>query len=330
MAMFGVLWPLVRQAVGLYWLLVKIVLPVMVLTRLAVEAGLIEILAPLLAPLMTLMGLPPELGFAWVTCLLVGIWAGAAAAFAVVPIESLTAAQVTIFASLMLFTHALPIEQRICQKAGPGIWATSMLRLVGAVVYGMILYHIHRATGWLSEPAQALWVPAGTDPSWAAFARDAAETLGWMFVILLGLVILLRIMEVSGITRRLNVLLSPLLRLTGISRDATPLTMVGLLLGLSYGGGLIIQQARQGHLKPRDVFLSVSLMGLSHSLIEDTLVVVSMGADLMAVLVGRVVFSLLVVAVLARALAFVSDARFFRYLFSRPVAAEQPDTVATR
>lgn len=325
--MLRALWPLLRQAVGLYWLLIKIVLPVMVLTRLAVEAGIVDVLAPLLAPLMTLMGLPPELGIAWVTCLLVGIWAGAAAAFTVVSADSLTAAQVTVFASLMLFAHALPIEQRIAQKAGAAFWATTALRLLAAVAYGMILHNVCRATGWLSEPVNALWVPIGEDPGWVAFVWDTAQSLAWMFVILVGLVILLRVMEVSGLTRLLTVVVSPLLRLAGIGRPAVPLTMVGLLLGLSYGGGLIIQQAREGRLNARDVFLSVSLMGLLHSVVEDTLVVVSFGADLVSVLVGRVVFSLLVVVVLARAVALMPDASFFRFLFDRRIAGGRPDLV---
>jgi hypothetical protein len=327
MSSVQVLWPLLREAVGLYWLLIRIVVPVLLLTRLAVEAGLIEILAPLFAPLMILMGLPPELGFAWATCLLVGIWAGAAAAFAIVPAEAMTTAQVTIFASVMLIAHALPIEQRIAQKAGPGFWATSGLRVIAAILYGMILNHLFRATGWLSEAASPLWVPSSTDPSWAAFAGDTAQSLMWMFVILLGLVLLLRGMEAAGITRWLKASLSPLLRVAGISASATPLTTVGLLLGISYGGALIIQEARAGHLSARDVFLSVSLMGLSHGLIEDTLIVVAFGADLTSVLVGRVVFSLALVFLLARAISRVPDATFFRFLFNRATALREPGPV---
>ena len=191
----------------------------------------------------------------------------------------------------------------------------------------MILHNVCRATGWLSGPVNALWVPTGEDPGWGAFVWDTAQSLAWMFVILVGLVILLRLMEVSGLTHRLTAVLSPLLRLAGIGRPAVPLTMVGLLLGLSYGGGLIIRQAREGRLNARDVFLSVSLMGLLHSVVEDTLVVVSFGADLVSVLVGRVVFSLLVVVVLARAVALMPDASFFRVLFDRRIAGGRPDLV---
>lgn len=315
-AIIEILWSLLREAAGLYWMIVRIVLPVMVLTRIAVELGLIEALAPLFAPLMTLVGLPPELGFAWVTCLAVGLWAGAAAAFTLLPPDALTTAQMTVFCTLMLFAHALPIEQRIIQKAGPGLVATTALRLVAALVFAAILHQIYRSTGWLGEPIDPLWVPASTDPGWAGFARAAAGSLAWMFVILLGLVALLRLMEAIGLTRRLTALLAPVLRVAGISPAATPLAMVGLLLGLAYGGGLIIREARKGHLAARDVFLTTALMALAHSLIEDTLLVVALGADLTSVLVGRVVFSIALVAVIARLVAVMPDRAFFRFLYS--------------
>ncbi|MBA4611142.1 nucleoside recognition protein [Stappia taiwanensis] len=307
---------LLRDALSLYWVLVRIVLPVMVLTRVAIELGVVELLAPLFSPLMALLGLPPELGIAWATGVLTGVWGGAVALFALVPADQLTTAQVTVFSTLILFAHALPIEQRIVQKAGPGLVVTSLSRLLGGFLCGLILHLIFQATGWLQDPVVPHWVPAGSETGWGAFALETAEALGWMFVILLALVILMRLMEKIGVMRWLTKALSPVLRLTGIGPDAAPLTMVGLLLGLSYGGGLIIREARKGHLGARDVFLAAMFMGLCHSVIEDTLIVVALGADLTSVLVGRVVFSILAVAVIAKCLALVPDRRFFRYLFN--------------
>ena len=180
-----------RDAITLYWLLVRIVLPVMLLTKVAVEFGVIELLAPVFAPLMLLLGLPPELGFAWVTGILVGLWGGAVALFAIVPVAELTSAQVTIFMSLVLFSHALPIEQRIVQKAGPSFLITSAMRLVAGLIYGLFLHAIFHYTGWLQEPVAPHWIPAGSDSGWGAFFRETLEALFWMFLILLGLVAVL-------------------------------------------------------------------------------------------------------------------------------------------
>src|SRR5690625_247830 len=311
------------DAVTLYWLLVRIILPVMLLTKVAVEFGIIELLAPLFAPLMLLLGLPPELGFAWVTGILVGLWGGAVALFAVVPVAELTTAQVTVFMSLVLFSHALPIEQRIVQKAGPSFLITSAMRLLGGLLYGLILHTVLQSMGWLQDPVAPHWVPTGSDPGWGAFFLETLEALFWMFLILLGLVIGMRLLEWSGVMRLLRIALTPILRLAGIGPAAAHLTMVGLLLGLAYGGGLIIREAQQGHLDARDIFLATSFMGLAHSLIEDTLIAVALGADLTSVLVGRVIFSIIVVALLARLLDLVPDRTFFRYLFRSAAPMER-------
>jgi hypothetical protein len=75
--------------------------------------------------------------------------------------------------------------------------------------------------------------------------------------------------------------------------------MIGLTLGIAYGGGLIIHQAKSGSVPPRDLFFSITLMGLSHSLIEDTMLMIMVGAHISGVLLARIVFSLAAVAVIA-------------------------------
>ncbi|MBC2887350.1 nucleoside recognition protein [Ochrobactrum sp. CM-21-5] len=332
LAVFGM--AILRETIGVYWTLVKIMLPVMVLTQLAIEAGLIKAISPAFAPIMHLVGLPPEAGFVWAMNLLVGVWSGAVVMFAVLPVDTLTAAQVTVLGSLFLFAHALPIEQRIVQKAGPRFIVSTLIRLGGGLVFAWGINLISSRTGWLTEPVAPSWVPGHYDSSWSGFVTDTASTLIWIFVVLLGLVAVLKTMDALDMTRFLNMLLSPLLRFLGIARDAAPLTVVGLVLGLSYGGGLIIREAQRGHLPPRDVFLASSFMGLCHSLIEDTLIVVALGANIYVVLFGRLFFSVVLIAILARLLRRTSDTVFFRFLYqnalhrkSQPrygATAEQP------
>lgn len=66
--------------------------------------------------------------------------------------------------------------------------------------------------------------------------------------------------------------------------------VIGVMLGLSFGAGLLIQEARTGKLKPRDALLAISFLGLCHSLIEDTLLIMLLGADLSAILWAAPVF----------------------------------------
>ena len=299
-----------------YLILVRVLLPVMVLTRVAVELGAVAWLGPLFAPLMAGVGLPGEAGLAWLTAGLVGIWPGVAALFTVLSVEALTTAQVTIFSALVLFAHSLPVEQRIVQQAGPGLVATTILRLGGGFLFAWILHGLFSATGWLSAPAAPHLVPAASDPGWLAFALSTAESLAWIFVFLVALLALMKILEVTGIMRWLTAALAPMLKLCGIGPAAAPITIVGLLLGIAFGGGLIIREARRGGIGPRDIFLATVLMGCAHSLIEDTLVLMAIGADGLTLSLGRIVFSVLFVAVIARVIARIPDRIFARYLYN--------------
>lgn len=310
-----------RDAARLYWTLLKVTVPVLLVTRLAMELGLVEALFPALEPVMGLLDLPPELGLAWLTGLLVGLWGGAAAMFAVIPVERLTSADVTVFMALLLFAHALPIEQRIVQQTGASLAATGALRLAGGLAYALFLHALFSATGWLSAPVAPHWTPASADPSFIAFAQGAARAMASMFVIILALVAALRLCEAAGLTARLVVLLAPLMRRIGIGDAAVPTTVVGLTLGLSYGGALIVEEARKGRIAPRDLFLATVFMGFAHSMIEDTALAVAVGADFSAVFLGRLVFSIAATAIVAILIAALSDRMFFRFLFARRRAA---------
>ena len=140
-------------------------------------------------------------------------------------------------------------------------------------------------------------------------------SLFWLFWIILGLVILLKVFEVLKITDLLARLLGPILGLMGISRAATSITMVGVLLGLSFGGGLIIKEARAGNLSPRDIVLSLSFMALCHSLIEDPLFMMALGGDYTGVLIGRFIFAVVVMIVLSRLINLLPDKHFKRLLY---------------
>lgn len=295
------------QTLAVYWLLVRITVPIAILTELFSRMGAVRALAPAFAPVMNLVGLPPELGLAWLTGMLVGIWGAVPLVFTLVPAASLSIADITVFSALILFAHGLPIEQKIIQKAGPGMVATTLLRVGGGLLYAFLLHHVLAATGWLAGPAAPVWLAAGAAPDWGAYLLNLAETMGWMFVILIALSFGLELLKAAGLMDLMMAALSPVLRLAGIRGEAGQLTAIGLFLGISYGAGLLIREAQSGAIAPRQIFLSCVFMGFAHSVIEDTIVVMSLGANLHGVLTGRLAFALAACAAIAALLRRLPD-----------------------
>jgi spore maturation protein SpmB len=189
------------------------------------------------------------------------------------------------------------------------------LRVLGALAAGALLNLAYTLSGTLQQPNRALWIPPPRDPSWVGWGAGEARNLAYIFLIILILLILMRLLERLGIIAALTRLLRPVLTLLGISERAAPLAIIGMTLGLTYGGGLIIQEARAGELSRSDVFCALALLGICHSFIEDTLLMVVIGGHLSGTLVFRTVFALLVTFLIARLLRYLPDAFVERWCF---------------
>lgn len=306
------------ETLKIYWLLARVIVPITIITELLSRMGVVETVAPAFSPVMSLVGLPPELGLAWLSGMLVGVWGAVPLIFVLVPVNSLSVADITVFSALLLLAHGLPVEQKIIQKAGPGMIMTTLMRILGGVLYAFLLHHLFAATGWLSSPVNPTWIPMHATPEWTGFFRGLVETMFSMLVILMALSWGLEILRVTGLLKLAMKALTPLLRLAGIRGETGHFTVVGLFLGISYGGGLLIREARSGTVSPRQVFIACVFMGFSHSIIEDTLIVMALGADIGGVLGGRLVFALAATAAVAGLLRTISDQAFFTWAFREP------------
>ena len=310
---------LLRDALRTSGELFRIIIPISILTRLLQQWGVVDQLGALLGPVMELVGLPGQIGLVWATTLVTNLYGGMVVFASVAPGLDLTVAQATVLTTMMLVAHGLPVELRIAQKAGTRFRAMLVLRVGGALLLGAMLNQVYRLTGTLQEPSRALWDPPPVDPAWTAWLLAELRNIVSIFAIILTLMALLRLLKIIGIIDLMTRLLEPVLGLLGMGRAAAPLAIVGMTLGLTYGGGLIIREAQSGRLNRRDVFCSLALMGLCHSLIEDTLVMVLLGGHLSGILWARLVFSLVVVALLGRLITLMPQTLFERYLVRKPL-----------
>jgi hypothetical protein len=240
------------------------------------------------------------------------------------PPAELSQAQGTVLTTMMLVAHSLPVELRIAQRAGSRIGVMTGLRVGSALLLGWMLSKAYAATGALSRPYELFWEPPNEELPWSLWALEELQKLLIIFLVILLLVALMEILKGIGAIDWLTRLLEPLLRSIGIGREAAPLAIVGMVVGLTYGGGLIIEESKSGRIGDRDVFFSLALMGLSHGLIEDSLLVMALGGHPSGILWARLIYSLLVITLLVRALRLVPERSFRRFLF-RSGSEDRPE-----
>ncbi|CAH6972365.1 hypothetical protein F0251_23925 [Vibrio sp. 070316B] len=294
--------------------LFRIMIPIIIVIKVVEELGGIVILSEWLSPIMESVGLPKEMGLVWATTILTNIYAGL-----IILINSdvsLTVAQASVLGSMMLLAHSLPIEGAIAKKAGVSWLATLSVRVGGSLVLAWLLNLSYQYGDLLNYPATVLWQPeVSSDNSYIGWAIEQLKNFAVIFMVISALLLLLKVLKVLGIEKLMALLLRPFLRLLGISKDATNLTIIGITLGLSFGGGLLINEAKKGHIAARDVFTAIMLLNLLHSLIEDTLLILLIGADFYTIFWGRIVFSVLIVALISHAIKRVKPTICERYFY---------------
>ena len=296
-----------------YLFLLKIMIPISIIVKILEQVGAIEIIGQNLSPAMGIVGLPGDFGLVIATAMITNIYGALIVFFQLSIVNTYTVAQVTILASMMLIAHTLPIEARIAQKAGVKLWFTLTFRIFCAFVFGAVLNIFFSRFNLFQNENILIWKPEYSNPTIIQWVLGQVGYYIMIFLIIFGLVLLIRVLKTTGALERLNNFLKPGVEFLGRSKNAAILPIIGMTLGLAYGGGLIVKEAKSRLISKKDVFLSLSFMDLSHSLIEDTLLTLAIGASLFGILFGRIIFTSFIMFILIKTINRLSKKTFEKY-----------------
>ena len=122
--------------------------------------------------------------------------------------------------------------------------------------------------------------------------KDQALYLFYIFIIVIILVTLLEVLKFIGVENFLKKILVPPLRFFGISNSAMNIIIVGMTMGLQFGGGILIKEVNSAKIDKQSVFLSILMINLVHAIIEDTLLMLAVGGHYSGVIFARIIFGL--------------------------------------
>lgn len=108
-----------------------------------------------------------------------------------------------------------------------------------------------------------------------------------MAKIIIPLMIVMEILKDSKILDKLSEKMEPIAKFFDISNAAVFPLIIGLIFGLSYGAGIIIESAEENNLSKKDLYTLMIFLVACHAVIEDTLIFVAIGASLWLLLTIR-------------------------------------------
>ena len=271
--------------------LVSLVVPVSFLVAALRYTGALQVMARWIAPGFDLLGLPGESAVAFLTGGLVNCYSGIAAMGAI----PLTHREITILALMILFFHNIVVEAPVQQKTGSKAWILVLLRLFAALLSAIALHHllppeVPSSPRPLPGPA-TFAVTSHLGPYFLSWVNATARLVLKMGSLVIALTILQRLLDEFRITRWLESLAAPLLRLMGLPRSVAFLWIVANTLGLAFGSAILISEYESGKLSPRDCQLLNLSVALCHSLLEDTLLFVAMGASALWITLPRILLA---------------------------------------
>jgi len=278
---------------GFLWMM-KLIVPLSLFTAFLAWSGFIARIDFILQPAMELLQLPAAAALPLLLGLLTGIYGGIAA-MVVLPFDK---AQMTVMAVFLLTAHSLIQEGIIQDRSGLSLFRATAVRLGTAVVTVLIIAPWIGSTPVLSGgPAAA--ASSGTLPQMLlAWAKTTALLSLKIFVIIMVLLMLLDVLKAMGWVDPLVRVLSPLLWLMGLDRKMGFLWLTAVLFGLTYGGAMIVEEARNGSLRRAELELLHTSIGIHHSIVEDPALFLSLGLSAFWLYVPRLAVAVVTVRIL--------------------------------
>lgn len=288
-----------RSGLRTAWALGKVLFPVTLIVAILRHTPIIDWAVKLFEPLMHWIGLPGEAAIPLALGNLLNLYA---AIGAVLTME-LTVKEVFILAVMLSFSHNLLVEGAVCKKIGISLFAISAMRLLMAFSSAAVI-HLVWSGGEEAARYGLITVEQADINGWIPIALEALRTatvgtLQFSIIVFL-LMVMIQALKDLRVLDMISRKLSSSMHFLGIPERGAVTMAAGLLFGLAFGAGVIIEQAREQAFSKRDLYIMLLFLSGCHAVIEDTLLFVPLGIPVWALLLLRVFVAVVLTVVVAR------------------------------
>jgi hypothetical protein len=258
------------------WTLGKIIFPVTLIVAVLQYTPVLPWVIKIVSPLMKLIGLSGDAAIP----LVLGNFLNLYAAIGAILTLDFSVKEVFILAVMLSFSHNLFIESGVAMKAGVKLWVVLTTRLglafVSAAVinlvwhgggeqakYGLIENNMEQASGFAQIFLQGL--------------EKAGLGILQLAMIVIPLMVVIQFLKDIEWLNKFSKTMAPVTRSLGMQENTSTTMAAGLLFGLAYGAGVMIQAVQEDGVSKKDVTLAFIFLVACHAVVEDTLIFVPLG-----------------------------------------------------
>jgi hypothetical protein len=256
------------------WIVLKLIIPIYIIADILFYYNTLSYIAFLIEPFTSIIGLPSETALSIISGLFLNVYA--AVAFAA-PLD-LTIHQWSILAVFVGVAHALPVEGVIMKKLGISNLFSYSFRIGCAFILGYLTYLMPES--WFSATlSDAIFEKVEYDSFYALLQGSILNAIELSITVIILITVLIFIMDYIKSMKFIQESQKNVSKGFSIG--------VGVILGITYGAGILIKEVQSGNISKEDIFYISCFIMVCHAIIEDTLLFVIFGADFTMVVLIR-------------------------------------------
>ena len=263
------------------WIILKLVIPIYIIADILYFYNTLAYISFLVEPFTSMIGLPAETSLAIISGIFLNLYA--AVAFAA-PLE-LSPHQWSILAVFLGVCHSLVVESVIMKKIGISNIYSYSLRFFAGLFLAYLTYLM--PSSWFDATLSESVFEKTTYDSFTSLIYGSFTSAISLSIKIIALITIL-IFIMDFIKTRKFILESQ----KNVSKSFS--LTVGIFLGITYGAGILINEAKSGTTSKEDLFYIGTFLMICHAIIEDTLLFVIFGADFTMVIVIRTIGAIII------------------------------------
>jgi hypothetical protein len=282
-----------KIALKVSWLLIKVYVPLSLLSAGLRQVGFFDWLSPYLSPFMKFLGLPGKSSISLIAAFLGNVYAG----IATIPSLNLSAREITILGIIIGFSHNLLVETGILMKLRFANIRIAFFRITLGLFAGFLANLIlpEHVSGVVLNP----FFKASATVDWYKVIMGIITTVLQILILVFLIQVLYESLRRWTFAKKIKPLVNKFGSFFGISSGGVVPWLTGFFFGIVYGSGIMFQFVQNGVVKHKDAALITIFLVLAHAIIEDSLLFAIVGGNFWIIILTRVGIAFILLKILS-------------------------------